>query len=264
MPFGIGNEVIITGPIVIGGPISVTQGTIPWVVDAVNFDIRDLNSAQDSVTCVQGTSPWVVSALNLDIRDLNSATDSVTVIQGTSPWTVAATNFDIRDLVAATDSVTAFQGGAWAVGQSGAWTVAATQSGVWNVGVTGTVTVNAVNLDIRDLSFISDSVTAFQGGAWSVGVTGTVAVTGPLTDAELRATPVPVTVAGLQITGVAQEKGGNLASQQELLTLILIELRITNMLLMEGLLTKDKKSDLNSLRNDPSMYDNLLAPNLIQ
>lgn len=41
----------------------------------------------------------------------------------------------------------------------------------------GSLTVDAVNLDIRDLAFATDSVTAHQGGAWSVSVTGDVNVT---------------------------------------------------------------------------------------
>jgi len=88
-------------------------------------DIRALTNA-DVVTAEQGTSPWVigdgggsitVDAVDLDIRDLDSATDSVTVVQGTSPWvigdgggsiTVDAVDLDIRDLDAAQDSVQAW------------------------------------------------------------------------------------------------------------------------------------------------------------
>jgi len=81
------------------------------------------------------------------------------------PVPVSATNLDIRDLAFATDSVSAVQGTSpWVVGG----TVAATQSGGWTVAAT-------------------------QSGAWTVAVSGSVAVTGPLTDAQLRASPVPVT-----------------------------------------------------------------------
>lgn len=45
----------------------------------------------------------------------------------------------------------------------------------------------------------------------SFGITGSVAVTGPLTDAQLRATPVPVE-ATLELSNYALETGGNLAS----------------------------------------------------
>lgn len=49
--------------------------------------------------------------------------------------------------------------------------------------------VSATNLDIRDLVFASDKVDASGS---SVSITGAVAVTGPLTDAQLRAVSVPV------------------------------------------------------------------------
>lgn len=52
------------------------------------------------------------------------------------------------------------------------------------VDVTEPVTVDAVNLDIRDLVFATDKVDV--SGSTGVGVTG------PLTDTQLRATPVPV------------------------------------------------------------------------
>lgn len=52
------------------------------------------------------------------------------------------------------------------------------------VDVTEPVTVDAVNLDIRDLVFATDKVDV--SGSTGVGVTG------PLTDIELRATPVPI------------------------------------------------------------------------
>jgi len=118
-------------------------------ISATNLDIRDLNSATDSVSAVVSGSV-AVTATDLDIRDLNSATDSVTVL---------ATNLDIRDLNSATDSVSAV--------------------------VSGTVTVTATNLDIRDLSSASDSVAAAQSGTWNIAdITGTVSLpTGAATSA---------------------------------------------------------------------------------
>lgn len=56
--------------------------------------------------------------------------------------------------------------------------------------ITDPVIVQAVNLDIRDLVFAQDTVDV-SGSA--ITVSGSVAVTGPLTDAELRASPVAVT-----------------------------------------------------------------------
>lgn len=106
------------------------DGSINAVVTATDLDIRDLDSATDSVSAVQsGTwtvtvdNPFdgVVTATDLDIRDLAFATDSVdvsgsevsisgdvNVTQGTDPWIVSATDLDIRDLDAASDSVQAW------------------------------------------------------------------------------------------------------------------------------------------------------------
>jgi hypothetical protein len=103
--------------------LQVDPGTV--TVEATDLDIRDLDSATDSVAAVQsgvwsiqvtdgtetllvnadGSINAVVTATDLDIRDLDSATDSVTVVQGTDPWNVAATDLDIRDLTHASDSI---------------------------------------------------------------------------------------------------------------------------------------------------------------
>ena len=57
---------------------------------ANEVDIRDLNSATDSVTAIQGTSPWVVSATDLDIRDLSHTQDNVAIAQGGNTMVVNA------------------------------------------------------------------------------------------------------------------------------------------------------------------------------
>lgn len=120
----------------------------------------------------------------------------------TSPLTVQATNLDIRDLVFASDKVDA-SGSAVTVSSSalptGAATAARQDTGNTSLAsidskLTSPLTVQATNLDIRDLVFASDKVDV--SGSSNVGVTG------PLTDAELRATPVPVsgTVTAAQAT----------------------------------------------------------------
>jgi hypothetical protein len=69
------------------------------VVTATDLDIRDLNSATDSVTVIQGTSPWVigdgggsitVDAVDLDIRDLDATQDNVAISDGTNTLAVNA------------------------------------------------------------------------------------------------------------------------------------------------------------------------------
>ena len=57
---------------------------------ANEVDIRDLNSATDSVTAIQGTSPWVVSATDLDIRDLSHTQDNIAIAQGGNTMVVNA------------------------------------------------------------------------------------------------------------------------------------------------------------------------------
>jgi hypothetical protein len=65
-------------------------------------------------------------------------------------------------------------------------------------GVDG-VAVDASGTDPLPVSVLNFPATqaVTQSGTWNVGVTGSVAVTGPLTDAQLRATAVPVSVTSL-------------------------------------------------------------------
>lgn len=56
------------------------------VVTATDLDIRDLNSATDSVTAIQGTSPWVIG----DGGGSITVDGTVAVTQSTSPWVVQA------------------------------------------------------------------------------------------------------------------------------------------------------------------------------
>lgn len=81
-------------------------------VEAVDFDIRDLSSATDSIAAVQ-SGAWSVtaSATDFDIRDLQFATDSVDVsgssVSISGSVEVTATDLDIRNLSAAQDEVDA-------------------------------------------------------------------------------------------------------------------------------------------------------------
>lgn len=77
--------------------VSLTNTSV--VVTATDLDIRDLNSATDSVTAIQGTSPWVVGdgggsltvdAVDLDIRNLSHAQDNVAIAQGGNTMVVNA------------------------------------------------------------------------------------------------------------------------------------------------------------------------------
>jgi|GEM_PF-3223521 len=147
------------------GSINVEDGGASLTVDAIDLDIRDLDSAQDSVEVLQAThdnlnanvtiqvadvdvsnanpvpvsdagGSLTVDATDLDIRDLVFATDKVDVTG--SSVDVTATNLDIRDLVFATDKVDVS-------------------------GSDVTATVTATDLDIRDLTHVSDSVKVGDG-----------------------------------------------------------------------------------------------------
>jgi len=69
------------------GQLQIDVLTLP-----ADVDIRDLDSAQDSVAAVQsgtwtvqqGTPPWTVSATDLDIRDLSHTQDSIRIGDGTN------------------------------------------------------------------------------------------------------------------------------------------------------------------------------------
>lgn len=142
----------------VADPAAVSDG------DSVLAYLRDGSGASISSTG---------GALHVDIQNASIA--------------VTATDLDIRDLAFATDKVDVSGSSNVAVTDGGGsltvdGTVAATQSGSWTVGVSGTVAVtqstspwvvSATDLDIRDLSNATDSVTAHQGGSWTVTATAT-------------------------------------------------------------------------------------------
>lgn len=140
------------------------DGSINSVVTATNLDIRDLTHVSDSVKVGDGTDflevntdgsinvtdnggSLTVDAVNLDIRDLAFATDKVDV--GGSVVALDATT------LAALESITVQNG-------SGAAAVNI-QDGGNSITVDGSVTVSATDLDIRDLTHVSDSVKIGDG-----------------------------------------------------------------------------------------------------
>jgi phage baseplate assembly protein gpV len=152
----------------------------------VNFapgaEIKITDGTDDLAINADGSINTIVSATNLDIRDLAFATDkvdvsgssvsvsgSVTVSDGGGSLTVDAVNLDIRDLVFATDKVDV-SGSSIALD---APTLAALESvtvqngaGASAVNIQdggNSITVDANNLDIRDLTHVSDSVKIGDG-----------------------------------------------------------------------------------------------------
>lgn len=121
----------------------VEDGGGSITVDAVNLDIRDLAFATDKVD-VTG------SQVSLDSTTL-AALESITVQNGAG---AAAVNIQDGGNSITVDGTVAISG-----------TVAVTQStSPWVIGDGGgSITVDAVNLDIRDLTHVSDSVKIGDG-----------------------------------------------------------------------------------------------------
>jgi len=182
------------------GSLNATINNASITVTATDLDIRDLSHTQDSVQVGDGTdllavnadgsinvtvnnASIVVTATDLDIRNLSASQDNVAISDGTDTLAIAADGS-----IAVTDN-----GGSLTVDG----TVAATQSGTWDIGtltsitndvniadggnsitvddggasltvdgtvaISGTVTVTATDLDIRDLTHVSDSVKVGDG-----------------------------------------------------------------------------------------------------
>jgi hypothetical protein len=137
--------------------------------------------------------------------------------------TIAGTdeNGEIRTLSFAGDELLtkASQNGDWKVQQAGEWNVAVHgpvrfdwsapgysnfvapifgQAGIdGGAGATTDKTVRVTLASDTAALSVSGTVAATQSGVWSVGVSGTVTVSGPLTDTQLRASAVPVSLATL-------------------------------------------------------------------
>lgn len=175
-----GNSITVDGTVSISGTVAVTDNGGSLTVDASDLDIRDLSAAQDNVAISDGTDQLavnadgsinaVVSATDLDIRDLSSATDSVTIADGggsitvDGAVTVSGTDIDIRDLSHTTDSIAIGDGtDLLAIAADGS--IAVTDNGT-TLSVDdggGSLTVDATDLDVRDLTHVSDSVKIGDG-----------------------------------------------------------------------------------------------------
>jgi hypothetical protein len=134
-------------------------------VTATDLDIRDLTHVSDSVKVGDGTDFLAIDASgNIGVTDAGGS------------LTVDAVNLDIRDLTHVTDSVKIGDGTDFlAVAADGS--IAVTDNG-GSLTVDGSVTVSATDLDIRDLTHVSDSVKIGDGTDFlAVAADGSIAVT---------------------------------------------------------------------------------------
>lgn len=141
------------------GSVNVTDNGGSLTVDATDFDIRDLDSATDSVEVLQATHDNLNANVTIQVGDVDvSNANPVPVSDAGGSLTVDAVNLDIRDLVFATDKVDA----SGSVVALDATTLAALETITVQQGTSPWV-VSATDLDIRDLTHVSDSVKIGDG-----------------------------------------------------------------------------------------------------
>lgn len=137
-------------------------------VQATDLDIRDLSSATDSVSAVQ-SGTWATRVQDGSGNAITSTTGALDVNIDNASIAVTSTDLDIRDLSSATDSVSAAQTGTWSTRtQDGSGNAISSTSGALDVNIdNASIAVTSTNLDIRDLSSATDSVSV--GGSLPAG-----------------------------------------------------------------------------------------------
>lgn len=126
----------------ITNPVTVNQGTSPWVVSGTITTSPDVNIHDSSGNALSATG----SSLNANI------TNTIPVSQS-GTWNIAT----VTTLTSITNPVAVTQSGIWSTGRtwtlaSGTDSVAAVQSGTWNIGT---------------LTTITNPVAVTQSGTWS-------------------------------------------------------------------------------------------------
>lgn len=167
-----------------GTPVSVTFGTA--AVSATDLDIRNLyggtvgtgtltNEDYVKIQGICGAYPvGITVSSSLPVTVSSFANLGVFGVSGGTAINVQATNFNIRGLTAASDTITVYGGGTAGTvsvglfGFSGAnATPIYTEGNALNVNIktSAGLTVTANNLDVRDLSYTTDTVTVVGQGA---------------------------------------------------------------------------------------------------
>ena len=87
------------------GSVNITDNGQSLTVDAVDLDVRDLNSAQDSVEVLQASHDSLNANVNLQVGDVDvDNSNPVPVSDAGSSLTVDAIDLDVRDLSASQDN----------------------------------------------------------------------------------------------------------------------------------------------------------------
>lgn len=169
----------------VSGTVTALQGTSPWVVSGTITTSPDVNIHDSAGNTLSSTG----TSLDVNVTDFPA---TVAVTQSTSPWVVSGTvtanagtgNFTVVQPSGASLHVDVDN---FPATQPVSGTVTALQgTSPWVV--SGTITTSP-DVNVHDGTGVSISST---GSSLNVNVTNTVPVTGPLTDAQLRALPVPI------------------------------------------------------------------------
>jgi hypothetical protein len=187
-----GSAVIqpVSGTVAVSGSVAVTGPLTDAQLRAADVKITlDGEVVPVTGTFFQATQPISAAALPLPTGASTEATQllqATAAKQDTGNTSLASIDGKLTAPLSVTGPLTDTQLRATPVPVSG------------TVSVTEPVTVDAVDLDIRNLVFATDKVDV--SGSSSVGVTG------PLTDAQLRASAVPISAVTLPLpTGAATE-----------------------------------------------------------
>lgn len=206
------QPILNAGSVTIPGTVTVIDGGGSLTVDAVNLDIRDLSSATDSIAVTDGGSSITV--------------DGTVGVSGTVAISAAALPLPSdaatqTTLAALNAKVTAVNTGAVVVSSSalpsGAATAAAQLPDGHNVTIDNASGGAAVNIQDGGNSITVDG---------TVAVSGSVAVTGPLTDTQLRASAVPVSLTSTTVTGsvAVTDNAGSLTVDAPVATPVFVRL----------------------------------------
>jgi len=163
----------------IAEPVTIQDGGNSITVDSSDLDIRDLSYTSDSVSAYKAGT-WNNLGINIDNDNVGIAKEhttqtsyhSVRVTDGSSFIDPRDRTWTITETVRISGSVSSQQLPA-SLTASGNLKISIEEdnSPAKDVNVQNTVTVTSTDLDIRDLSYSTDSITAYKGGTWSnIGV----------------------------------------------------------------------------------------------
>lgn len=182
----VGNSGITFGIAGVSGgrPVAVTFGTA--AVSATDLDIRNLyggtvgsgtltNEDYVKIQGISGAYPvGITVSSSLPVTVSSFANLGIYGVSGGTAINVQATNFSIRGLTAASDTITVYGGGTAATVSVGLFgfsgsnaTPVFTEGNALNVNIktSAGLTITANNLDVRDLSYTTDTITVVGQGA---------------------------------------------------------------------------------------------------